>query len=786
MIFKFIKPKTAVVCSLFAALIVILSLFYARGLKDKEFNRFKESAGKLLRKTGALAEKARQFKQVKALNSLKKAPFNGFYYRFDDHIAQAQVEGELTKKTGTPYLVNFEFAGNDTIIFQSEKETYSIATGILKIKHVPGAYFKAVVNLPYNQVGGIEIRAKHRKGKLMRLGLGRNMARQPSGKRFTDYFCVIPDNKFHKYAIDVKQLLKRKIAGRENLKDFYLFASEIDRDDVKIDYIRILSKKANYLHKPFGSGCETKKGETRKVLFSQTQLSFTYHVKIPRGESYLRFGIGIIDNENPVTFKILAGNKQEIFSREMKSAAEWQNARINMKPYAGKKINITFKTESRKKNIAFWSNPILYKPPQERFNIIIVLEDTLRADHMSCYGYKRDTTPVKKKFAGEGVLFLNSFAQAPKTRPSCISLMTSLYPTATKVYLLENYLTLAEILRYTGFRTASFIQNAHAGAFVGLHQGFSYLSYKYSKTAKTRDIYGKEVIEWIKEHDDMNYFLYVHVVDPHAPYNPPEKFRHLYNDASSGKKDVPVNRQLDPPWVTAPTMQGRRARYDGEIRNNDFYFGKFLSGLKEIGSLDNTLIIFIADHGEHLGEHDLWSHIPPCYVQVIKTPMIMVCPKKLPRGRVVTQPVQNLDIVPTILDLLKINRDNLLLAGDSLLPLIAREEPDFWNNRIILSNEMPNITNNVKQGQYASLIFKDKHILNDNTISMRQFNYLQDKDELKGTSLSGKQKEFHTSFIRNLFKNNVLIWQAITKKKSHRAKYDQATLKHLRSLGYVE
>lgn len=768
--------------------IAILSLFSACGSKQKDFDRFKDSAGTLLQRTAELAKKARTFNQAKALKGLNKLPFNGFYYRFDDHLGQAQVDGGPAKEAGNPYLVNFEFDGKDALAFRSEKETYSIdPAGILKIKHVPDAYFDIPVNLPSNRVGVIEIRAKHRRGKLMRLGLNRNIKRRPTWREhFADHFSVIPDNRFHVYTMDAKQLMESRFKSVKNLENFYLFVSDRDGDDVKIDYIRIISKKANYLREPFGSAYETKKGETRRVLYSQTPLSLTYRVKIPAAESTLRFGMGVIDDTDPVTFSILAGNKREIFSRQVKSAAGWFDARISMKPYAGEKVTLTFRAESRKGNIALWSSPVLYRPPKERFNIIIVLEDALRAGSMSCYGYHRDTTPVKKKFAEKGVFFENAFSQAPTTRPSCASLMTSLFPTTTKLYLLENYLTLAEILRYAGFRTAAFIQNPHSGIFAGLHQGFSYLYNQFHRSDASRDLYGKEALTWIKEQGDMNYFLYLHVIDPHAPYNPPEEFRRRYNEVKPGKQEVPRNPRLDPSWVTQPSRQGRKARYEGEIENNDFHFQTFLDGLEKLKTANSTLLVFIADHGEFLGEHDLWTHLPPCYTQVIKTPMIMVCPEKLPQNRIVSQPVQNLDILPTILELTGISRDNLLLAGDSLLPLIGGQEADYWDNRIILSDEMANVTGNKAQNRFASLIFGDAHIINSRKVPMRQFAYPRDRDELNGISVTGAKKEFYESFIMDLHKNNMLIWQAITKKKTRREKYDQKTLKRLRSLGYVE
>jgi len=278
----------------------------------------------------------------------------------------------------------------------------------------------------------------------------------------------------------------------------------------------------------------------------------------------------------------------------------------------------------------------------------------------------------------------------------------------------------------------------------------------------------------------------LHLTDPHGPYDPPENFRHWYYNANLNKNKLTKNEEFEPGWVTSPTLEGRRARYDGEIKRNDFYFERFLDDLKELNSLDHTLIIFISDHGEHLGEHDLWGHHPPGFVQGIKIPMIMVYPKKLPRNLIITQPVQNLDILPTILDLAGINKDNLLLAGDSLLSLIDQKKLGSWNNRIIVSDEVHNrITRNDRR-ELASIIYKDTHILNSDTVPLRRFNYQTDKEEINGITVSNKLRKIYKSFIRDLQGNNFAIWQAMTKKTSTKIKYDPETIKHLKSLGYIE
>lgn len=787
--FKCIKKNARIIFWIVLPALAVVFLFYFFLFHNREIRDFKANARRLSEKFKNLAKKARYFDQAEALKSLGKTPFNGFYFRFDDFIDNAKIEGNLSVIPEEPYLINVEFKEPGAIQLQSKKENFSISDGILKIKHAKKAYFEAVVDIPYKKLGEIEIRAKHRKGKSMRLGWDRNLGKRISRSTAFTTIEVIPDNQFHIYTINAEYALKRKLSYAHKIKKIYFFASPIIGDNVEIDYIRFISKKGHYLRKPVGTAYETKKTEMRKVLFTRTPLSITYDLEPPGDNRFIRFGMGIIQDKDPVTFKILINENKEIFSKRVISSNRWHDAKINMSSYPEKKIQITFKTESQKGNIALWSNPILYTSPKEKFNVIIVLEDALRADHMSCYGYDRDTTPVKKRFAKDGVLFLNAFAQAPSTGPSCLSIMTSLHPTAMKRYLHENYLTLAEILRYTGFQTTAFIQNMYAGPFVGLHQGYSYLFIDSMNNPQSRDMYSKNVLEWIKNHNELNYFLYLHLIDPHGPFDPPEDFRHWYyrSGPAKGKLSKPLSnkRKLDPPWVITPGKEGRRARYDGEIKNNDFYFKHFLSGLEKLNSLDHTLIIFIADHGEHLGEHNLWFHKPPGFIQVIKTPMIMVYPKKLPRNCIITQPVQNLDIIPTILDLIKIDTKNLVLAGDSLLPLIYQKESGYWKNRIIVSNETMSqrVKNDFKQA--ASIIYKEKHILSTRKYPMLRFNYWNDKEEIKGITVPDHEKRIYKTLIRELHKSNFAIWEAITKKTSTRIKYDPQTIKRLKSLGYI-
>ncbi len=446
-----------------------------------------------------------------------------------------------------------------------------------------------------------------------------------------------------------------------------------------------------------------------------------------------------------------------------------------------------------------------------------MLEDSLRADRLSCYGYQRKTTPVKDAFAKTGVVFFNAFSQATYTRASYSSFMTSLYPAATNVWniseqLDNHHLTLAEIMRSQGFATASFTQNIHTGPYAGNHQGFSTLVDGEAIGHRAYSVYGGTAMrQWLDMNADRNFFLYLHLTDPHAPYSPTAKIVAPYKNSSiGGTKRVQKNDLYDPDWLHHPTVESRRFLYDEEISFNDLCFRNMLTRLKKDNLLEDTMIVFISDHGEHLAEHSLlWGHQPPGYIQVLHVPLIVVYPKKLPYDKKIIQPVQLLDIMPTILDIADINKGNLLLEGDSLLPLINGENPDYWNNRLCISEEV-----RFKRGKpnvYGSIFYRNWHILNsedlndnwsnqarkfskdlyENLFRIRVFNPTKDMNEHYDHPNFLFDFYFNNRvncFMQELRKHNINIWKNLkgTEHDERAIKYDQDALDQLRSLGYIE
>lgn len=317
---------------------------------------------------------------------------------------------------------------------------------------------------------------------------------------------------------------------------------------------------------------------------------------------------------------------------------------------------------SRKENLFPSKKAFLAASLRGNFNIVLFTIDTLRADHLECYGYDQVKTPNINRLAAEGVRFSNFITAAPLTLPSHCSIFTGTYPLYHGVrdnggfYLDPKHITLAELLKERGFRTGAFI-----GAFVldsrwGLDQGFEYYFdnfdlTKYKKISldavqRRGDEVLQEALHWIENQKEDRFFAWIHLYDPHTPYDPPEPFKSHY--------------------------QGRRfGLYDGEIAYVDNLIDEFLEFMQNEGLLEKTIIIFTADHGESLGEHKESAHGFFIYEAVLHIPLIIRFPQNSRlQSRVILEPAQNIDLMPTILELVNLPIPSSV-QGRSLLPLIA-------------------------------------------------------------------------------------------------------------------
>jgi len=284
-------------------------------------------------------------------------------------------------------------------------------------------------------------------------------------------------------------------------------------------------------------------------------------------------------------------------------------------------------------------------------SVILISIDTLRADHLGCYGFEDIATPTIDALAAEGILFENAFTPVPLTLPAHCSMLTGTYPPYHKVHenlnyrLSESNITIAEILRERAFATAAVISAFVLDPQFGLSQGFDSYNHKFIESIAGRADLGTERLgdetsrfacEYLEQHKDESFFLFLHYFDPHTYYSPPEPFATEYRD------DL----------------------YSGEIAYTDYCLADVIDKLKELNLYESALIILVSDHGEGLGEHGESEHgyfIYPCTTRV---PFIIKPPGGLQDTRRITDTVSLVDVVPTILSCLKIDIPDYIQGKD--------------------------------------------------------------------------------------------------------------------------
>jgi arylsulfatase A-like enzyme len=292
-------------------------------------------------------------------------------------------------------------------------------------------------------------------------------------------------------------------------------------------------------------------------------------------------------------------------------------------------------------------------------NLLLITIDTLRADHLSCYGYNRKTTPNIDRLAENSIVFTNFYAPIPTTNPSLATIFTSKPPYVHKLQsnghkLSENETTLAEILRENGYFTGAITAAEHISNHSGLEQGFETFDspirnpkQKYSWIyIRTADSTTSLALKWLRNNSDKKFFLWVHYFDPHVPYTPPIKYNIFSNLLDRYMNALSL---LNPKYGRNSNI----ADYDGEIFFVDSELSKIIKYLGGNNLLKRTVVVITADHGESLGEHNYYyNHGGLLYENQLKIPLIIYDRGVLSKSGKFSQ---NTQLMPTILDILGID-----------------------------------------------------------------------------------------------------------------------------------
>jgi len=439
----------------------------------------------------------------------------------------------------------------------------------------------------------------------------------------------------------------------------------------------------------------------------------------------------------------------------------------------------------------------LYLKKRTQPNIVLITIDALRPDHLGCYGYERNTSPNIDKLAAEGTLFLNTVSAGPGSLPAIISLITSKYGPEHKVeswgdILNKDIVTLPQLLKSQSFTTAFVSAHYSIPETIENRKDKDWDFFiNYSSEVNKNNFYiinnanrvTKNVISQLKKNRFRQFFLWMHFMDVHAPYRPPEPYNKIYVDDVYYKGATKVKLLSDENWnsfggIPKYMQLGKNnildyyiSQYDGEIKFVDENIGKIVTYLEELDLCDNTIIIITADHGEVFGEHNYFGHDRILCNTTLKVPLIIIIPWIQNQREKVAGLVETIDIAPTILDLLnlKIPKD---FQGESLSSLILNKRKNRKKDYAFSST--------AHADKKFSIITDEWKLIFDKEKNKYEFYNLKDAS----VELSDMIRKEKNKFI---FLKSKLEWHIGENIKSaHEEGIDRKNKKILKSLGYVE
>ncbi len=547
---------------------------------------------------------------------------------------------------------------------------------------------------------------------------------------------TVNENTMQTYRFD---LADKDKGGVEELLHFILTFRECDQADFTIESIRLVTTQEEKLKTPSGQQWVGLSEIYHETLAGKASETFDFRLRALPDQPWFDVNIGTPEDQ-PVTFTASIAIRERgdsptpevLFERTLTTQGEWEPLRIDLAKFAGKSVTLKLALTGEKNGLwGYWGSPVIRssqaaatdsaagKKPR---GVIFMVVDTLRADHLNIYGYERETLQHLKKFADEGVAFSNAISQGTWTKVSQSSMVTSLYPATHRVLTVPQSLpasaeTIAEVYREAGYATVSYSSVAFTGKQNNMHQGYEEL-HEASSVPKETDSDGDQVyrsktarpyvdrfIPWLKRHKDVPFFAYLHVFDPHSPFEPRPPYDTLWARPGDKKRVAEIDAQIKEKKVRNTfglpfkddyikktgndpdeLLRIYKDWYDGSIRAMDAEMGRLFETLRELGLEEDTLIVFASDHGEEFWEHNQLFHGQSVYGELNQVPLVFRWPANpaIRKGVMVDQIVENLDIMPTLLDLSGIEGPSIM-QGRSLVPLLDGSGSGTWKNRLVVT-----------------------------------------------------------------------------------------------------
>lgn len=448
------------------------------------------------------------------------------------------------------------------------------------------------------------------------------------------------------------------------------------------------------------------------VLIAPPKSEYRMEVDIPP-HSVLEFGYGILNEFRkknsgvPFRFRVVLGQSDQempLFDETINwdTQKDITKRKIDLTSYAGKNVLLSFSTSNAQSGsmdqkqtpmVPVWVNPLIYEIKEEKpTNIILISLDTVRPDHLGCYGYPKNTSPAIDQLASDGALFKNAYSTTSWTLPAHISLLTSLNCLHHQVYfplqkMDPEILTLADILRNSGFVCAAFTGGGYLSETYGFSKGFdSYQEIKLHGDRAIRLDEAERLAElassWLENNQDKRFFLFLHTYQPHDPYANLSPVGKEFLDQDAKWRQIKMENILEEKgrFDTQFSDEEKRnitALYDGEIKYTDTVFVQpILDKLKELGLYDKSLIVLTSDHGEEFYDHEAWLHDHSIYNEALKIASIVKFPDNEYKGNQIEGISRITDLLPTILEYMHIKLPKAQVDGRSLLPMLNGKEKE--------------------------------------------------------------------------------------------------------------
>jgi arylsulfatase A-like enzyme len=570
--------------------------------------------------------------------------------------------------------------------------------------------------------------------------------------------------------------------------------------------------------------------DSLNCLAAPPESAFCMDVKIPPN-AVLEFGYGIlnefknIESEQPIQFRLLLERSDEeetLFNKTI----NWETTKniiqekIDLSPFAGSKVRLSFQTKnpnpgSKKENspsiVPVWVNPLIYQVQEtNQTNIILISLDTVRPDHLGCYGYQRNTSPAIDRLAADGVLFKNTYSTTSWTLPGHVSLLTSLNCLNHQVYfplqkMNPDVLTLADILRTEQFYCAAFTGGGYLSATYGFSKGFdAYQEIKLHGDQAIRLDEAERLAQlasrWLEDNKDKTFFLFLHTYQPHDPYA---------NLSPTGREFLEENAEWD--QVKMEPLFGGKGRfdtqfsekekqniialYDGEIKYTDVFFVQpILDKLEELGLYEKSLIILTSDHGEEFFDHEAWLHDHSIYDEGIRIPLVIKFPDTEHKGRQIEKIARITDIMPTILKQMKVKTSYKQFDGASLFPLLNGKEKTqrtFVSDLALREFEMAPTVISINKDNFKFILNKKisspytkRVVRNFDGSQIELYDLEIDPKETRNLAANIAYREMCFELLVNI---NRLDEQAnLTTKERDEVTLDQSLRERLKALGYIK